>query len=43
MLDGSESWDLRSKDGLDIAPGIYIFHVDAQDLGEIMGRFAIIK
>jgi hypothetical protein len=43
MLDGAESWDLRSKDGLDIAPGIYIFHVDAPDIGEIMGRFAIVK
>jgi hypothetical protein len=43
MLNGSESWDLRSKDGLDIAAGIYIFHIDAQNLGEKMGRFAIIK
>ena len=43
ILDGAQSWDLRSKDGLDIAAGIYIFHVDAGELGEKIGRFAIIK
>jgi hypothetical protein len=41
--DGHHSWDLTSKDGLDVAPGIYLFHVDADDLGEKMGRFALIK
>jgi len=43
ILNGAQSWDLRSKDGLDIAPGVYIFHVDAGELGEKTGRFAIIK
>ena len=43
MLDGSESWDLTSKDGLDIAPGVYIFHLDAPDIGEKLGKFALIK
>ena len=43
MLDGSESWDLTTKDGLDIAPGIYIFHVQTPDSGEKIGRFALIK
>ncbi|MBP7460356.1 MAG: hypothetical protein KBA26_03630 [Candidatus Delongbacteria bacterium] len=43
MLDGSESWDLKTKDGLDAAPGIYLFHVDAGSMGEKIGRFAIIK
>lgn len=43
MLDGSESWDLISKDGLDIAPGIYIYHIDAPAVGEKVGKFAIIK
>jgi hypothetical protein len=41
--DGHHSWDLTSKDGLDVAPGIYIFHVDAGKLGKKMGRFALIK
>jgi len=41
--DGHHSWDLTSKDGLDVAPGIYIFHVAAPGIGEKMGRFALIK
>jgi hypothetical protein len=43
MLDGSEPWDLTSKDGLDVAPGVYIFHLDAGEIGEKLGRFALIK
>lgn len=41
--DGHHSWDLTSKDGLEVAPGVYIFHVDAPGVGEKMGRFALIK
>lgn len=41
--DGHHSWDLTSKDGLDVALMIYLFHVDAGDLGENLGRFALIK
>ena len=37
------SWNLLNKDGLDVAPGIYIYHVDAPSIGEKIGRFAIIK
>ncbi len=40
---GEEPWGLVSKDGMDIAPGIYIYHVDAPGIGEKIGRFAIIK
>jgi hypothetical protein len=40
---GQESWDLLSKDGQDIAYGVYIFHVTAPGIGEQMGKFAIIK
>ncbi|MGD8781093.1 MAG: hypothetical protein PVH88_19265 [Ignavibacteria bacterium] len=43
ITDGQESWDLVSKDGMDIAYGIYIFHVDAPGIGEKIGRFAVIK
>jgi len=43
LIDGSESWDLVSKDGMDIAYGIYVFHVDAPGVGEKIGKFAIIK
>ncbi len=41
--DGRESWDLTTRDGLEIAYGVYFFHVDAPGIGEKIGRFAIIK
>ncbi len=40
---GFVAWDLRTKDNLDIAPGLYIFHVDAGELGNKIGKFAVIK
>ncbi len=40
---GFVSWDLRTKDSLDVAPGLYIFHVDGGATGERIGKFAIIK
>ena len=40
---GAVSWDLVSKDGMDIAYGIYIYHVEAPGIGEKIGRFAVIK
>ncbi len=40
---GFVAWDLRSKDNLDVAPGLYIFHVDGEALGSHIGKFAIIK
>ncbi|MFQ6618549.1 MAG: hypothetical protein ACE5QV_07660, partial [Fidelibacterota bacterium] len=41
--DGSASWDLISKDGMEIAYGIYIYHINAPGIGERIGKFAIIK
>ncbi len=41
--DGSESWDLVSKDGMNIAYGIYIFHVDAPGIGTFIDKFAVVK
>ena len=43
ISDGQESWDLVSKDGMDIAYGIYVYHVDAPGIGEKIDRFAVIK
>jgi len=43
MDDGAESWDLVSKDGMDIAYGIYLFQVDAPGIGAFIDKFAIIK
>jgi hypothetical protein len=40
---GSVPWDLRTKDNLDAAPGLYVFHVDAGTVGNFVGKFAIIK
>lgn len=41
--EGYEAWNLRTKDNLDVAPGLYIFHVDGGKLGKSIGKFAIIK
>ena len=40
---GSHTWDLLSKDGLEISYGIYLYHIDAEEVGEKTGKFAIIK
>ena len=41
--DGTEIWDMQSKDLLDIAYGVYIYHVDAGEIGTKIGKFAVIK
>ena len=41
--DGQLSWDLVTKDGMDIAYGVYVYHVDAPGIGEKIGKFAVIK
>jgi hypothetical protein len=41
--DGKEYWDLTSRDNFPISYGVYIYHVDAGELGEKIGRFAVIK
>ena len=41
--DGQEPWDLVSRDGMNVAYGVYLFHVDAPGVGESIGRFALIK
>ncbi len=43
IRDGSESWDLMTKDNMDIAYGVYIYHVEAPGIGEHIGRMLIIK
>jgi hypothetical protein len=42
-VDGIVPWNLRSADNLDVAPGLYVFHVDAGELGTKIGKFALIK
>jgi len=43
ISDGSVSWDLKSREQLDIAFGVYFYHVDAPGIGETTGKLAIIK
>ena len=43
LTDGVESWDLLSRDGLEIAYGVYLYHVDAPGIGTKIGKFAVIK
>ena len=41
--EGYVAWDLRTKDNLDLAPGLYLFHVDAPGVGTHIGKFAVVK
>jgi hypothetical protein len=42
--DGFVHWDLLTQEGLEIAAGIYIYHVKATDTGDTkMGKFAVVK
>ncbi|NOZ60304.1 MAG: hypothetical protein GXO74_01345 [Calditrichaeota bacterium] len=43
MTDGIESWNMLTKDQMDIAYGLYIYHVDAPGIGQHVGRFIVIK
>jgi hypothetical protein len=41
--DGSEEWKMLTKDNLNVAYGIYVYHVTAPGVGDKIGKFAIIK
>jgi hypothetical protein len=43
LWNGTAIWDMLTKDELDISFGIYIYHVDAGELGNKVGKFAVIK
>ncbi len=43
VANGTEIWDMQTKDQLDISYGIYVYHVDAGELGTKIGKFAVIK
>jgi hypothetical protein len=40
---GQEPWNLLSRDGTEIAYGVYIYHVDAPGVGSRIDKFAIMK
>jgi hypothetical protein len=41
--DGTYRWDMLSKDNLEISYGIYIYHVEAEGIGEKIGKFVVVK
>jgi hypothetical protein len=43
ITDGTEIWDMQTKDQLDISYGVYVYHVDAGEVGEKTGKFAVVK
>jgi hypothetical protein len=42
LTDGKAFWDLRTKDNMNIAYGLYLFQVES-DEGAFIGKFAVIK
>jgi len=42
-IDGTQVWDMRTKDGLEIGFGVYIYFIEAPEIGEKTGKFAVIK
>ena len=40
---GDLRWDLKTKDNLEVAFGIYVYVVDAPSIGKKIGKFAIIN
>ena len=41
--DGAKFWDLKTSNNQDVAYGVYLYHVEAEGIGEHVGKFAIIK
>jgi hypothetical protein len=41
---GIVHWDMLTRENLEIAAGMYIYHIDAKQIGEEkVGKFAVIK
>ncbi len=38
-----ESWDLKNSSGEDVAPGVYIWSVEAPEVGSVTGKIMVIK
>jgi len=41
--DGTADWDLLTKDNIEAAYGVYIYHIEAPGIGQSTGKFAVIK
>ena len=41
---GSVHWDMLTREGLELAAGMYLYHIEAMQTGdEKLGKFAVIK
>lgn len=43
LLDGTESWNLITKDGMSLAYGVYIYHVEVPGVGTKIDKFVVIQ
>jgi hypothetical protein len=43
IWNGTEIWNMQTKESLDISYGLYIYHIEALDIGQKVGKFAVIK
>jgi len=43
MADGTATWDLTTREGLEVAFGVYVYYIEAKDIGHKIGTFAIIN
>ncbi|MGE5364923.1 MAG: hypothetical protein ACM3SM_12400 [Bacteroidota bacterium] len=43
ITQGYVVWNLRTKDNLEVAPGLYIYYVESDNTDPYIGKFAIIK
>jgi hypothetical protein len=43
LNDGTEIWNMLSKDNLEISYGIYIYHIQTVGVGEKIGKFVVLK
>ena len=43
QFDGNEWWDLRTDNNQEVAPGLYIYHVESRNGKEKIGKFAVIR
>ena len=42
-FDGNEIWDLKNGSGQEVAPGLYIYVVEASGAEDHIGKFAVIR
>jgi len=40
---GTETWDLVSRNGQDVASGVYLFSVEAEGFETKIGKFVVIR